>query len=255
MTSAKVTPLQCAYTFSFMRRGKGASATDAAAAGKKEENAAATSEPNPYENAIKTITTVGSVEEFWAVYDFLKRPSDLTPTTDYHIFRSGTKPTWEDPNNKDGGKWIVRLPKGLASRYWEEITLALIGQQFLGVPDGEVCGAVLSVRYNEDILGVWNKSASDRECIEKIRDAIKKILQLPPHANMEYKPHQNSMADRSSFRNTTVWKPKSLEGRTAGGAAAAGGAEARRSSWAEREERKAATTKATGRDTGTGRWR
>jgi hypothetical protein len=79
MTNAlKVTPLQCAYTFSFMRRGKG---TTADAAGTKKEEAGA--EPNPYENAIKTITTVSSVEEFWAVYDYLKRPSDLTPTTDY----------------------------------------------------------------------------------------------------------------------------------------------------------------------------
>lgn len=134
------------------------------------------------------------------------------------------------------------------SRYWEEITLALIGQQFLGVPDGEVCGAVLSVRFSEDILGVWNRSASDREYIEKIRDAIKKILQLPTNAGMEYKPHQNSMADRSSFRNTQVWKPKSLEGRSASTS------ENRRSgSWTEREERK--TSKPLGRDSGTGRWR
>ena len=143
------------------------------------------------------------------------RPSDLPTTTDYHFFRGGIKPTWEDPGNAKGGKWIVRLPKGLASRYWEEMILALIGGQ-LGshIPDGEVCGAVLSIRYAEDILGVWNRTAADREMVERLRDAIKKCLQLPPHANMEYKPHQNSLADRSSFRNTQVWKPKSLEGRS-----------------------------------------
>ena len=124
------------------------------------------------------------------------------------------KPTWEDPGNARGGKWIVRLPKGLASRYWEEICLALIGQQFIGVPVDEICGAVLSVRYSEDILGVWNRNANDRDLIERIRDAVKKILQLPAgQATMEYKPHQASMADRSSFRDTTAWKPKSLEGR------------------------------------------
>jgi translation initiation factor 4E len=32
-------------------------------------------------------------------------------------------------SNAKGGKWIIRLPKGLASRYWEEIILALIGGQ------------------------------------------------------------------------------------------------------------------------------
>lgn len=61
-----------------MRRGKGATPETT---NKKED---AGNEPvNPYENAIKTIATVSSVEEFWAVYDYLKRPSELTPTTDY----------------------------------------------------------------------------------------------------------------------------------------------------------------------------
>lgn len=34
-------------------------------------------------------------------------------------------------SNAKGGKWIIRLPKGLASRYWEEIILALIGGQYV----------------------------------------------------------------------------------------------------------------------------
>jgi hypothetical protein len=61
-----------------MRRGKAAS-NDAS----KKEEAGEPKEVHPYENAIKTIATVSSVEEFWGVYDYLKRPSDLTPTTDY----------------------------------------------------------------------------------------------------------------------------------------------------------------------------
>lgn len=104
------------------------------------------------------------------------------------------------------------MPKGLASRYWEEVLLCTIGGQFTGVPDHEICGVVLSVRYSEDILGVWNRNAMDREMVERIRDAIKKVLQLPPHASMEYKPHQASLQDRSSFRNTKVWTPKDREG-------------------------------------------
>jgi len=265
------TPLQSPFTFSYMRRG----GKTAAAGTKKEEEEgakdeagsntatagasdASTNPAHPYENAIKIITTVSTVEGFWETYDYLKRPSDLPSTTDYHFFRGGIKPTWEDPSNAKGGKWIVRLPKGLASRYWEEIILALIGGQFSGVPDGEICGAVLSVRYSEDILGVWNRSSADRDTVERIRDAIKKILQLPSHANMEYKPHQNSIQDRSSFRNTQVWKPKSAgEGTSSGGGASiirgsgrGSGRETRRSgSWGEREDGDR-SSKAGGRDSG-----
>lgn len=252
------TTLQIPYTFSFMRRGKGVNnnnnATTAATGDANKAAAAAAANPaHPYETAIKTIATVGTVENFWEIYNWLKRPADLptTATTDYHFFRSGIKPTWEDPSNAAGGKWIVRLPKGLSSRYWEEIVLALIGGQF-GLPDGEVCGAVLSVRYSEDILGVWNKTANDREIVERLRDSIRRCLQLPAQANLEYKPHQNSLQDRSSFRNTQVWKPKSLEGRsqsisegTAGtgtgaqaqpGGSSSGGR--RHSAWEERKVRR-----------------
>lgn len=223
------TPLHAAYSFSFMRRGK--------AAAKPDEGMPATQPaaepPNPYENSIKGISTVQTVEEFWSAYNFLRRPNDLPTTTDYHFFREGVKPTWEDPYNAKGGKWIVRLPKGLASRYWEEVILALIGGQFPGVPEGEICGIVVSIRYSEDILGIWNKTSTDNVLVERLRDAIKKVLQLPPFAPMEYKPHQNSIQDKSSFRNTHVWKPKSLEGRSDGRAdGRADGREARRTgSW------------------------
>jgi translation initiation factor 4E len=164
---------------------------------------------NPYESSIKEIATVSTVEEFWTVYDWLNRPNELPNTTDFHFFRKGIKPTWEDPENVKGGKWLIRLKKGLASRYWEEILLAMVGQQFHGVPAEEINGAVVSIRFGEDIISVWNRTAFDRDLTDKIRDCIKKILRLPSNVHMEYKPHQASLQDKSSFRNTMVWKPKS----------------------------------------------
>ena len=222
MVSAETsgTPLQSAYTFLFMRRGKGAAKEKAAADagappappdGKAKDagggEGATASSGVPYETSIKTLATVHTVEQFWDVYNHLIRPSDLPTTTDYHFFRDGIKPTWEDPSNAKGGKWIVRLRKGLASRYWEEIILAILGQQF-AVPDGEVCGAVLSIRYSEDIVSVWNRTSSDRGSVDRIRDGIKKVLQLPGHVHLEYKPHQASLQDKSSFKNTQIWRPK-----------------------------------------------
>lgn len=45
--------------------------------------------------------------------------------------------------------------------------LAILGDQF-DVGD-EICGAVVSVRYNEDIISVWNKSADNTEANLKIK--------------------------------------------------------------------------------------
>jgi hypothetical protein len=55
----------------------------------------------------------------------------LPTTTDYHFFREGIMPTWEDHNNAKGGG-SGSFDAGLASRYWEEIILALIGLSSLG---------------------------------------------------------------------------------------------------------------------------
>lgn len=52
---------------------------------------------------------------------------------------------YQDEANKNGGKWIIRLRKGLASRFWENIILAMLGEQFM--VGEEVCGVVVSIRF------------------------------------------------------------------------------------------------------------
>ncbi|PVD18343.1 hypothetical protein C0Q70_20892 [Pomacea canaliculata] len=98
---------------------------------------------------LKFVASFASVEQFWAVYSHLARPSELTGHSDYHLFKEGIRPMWEDDANKLGGKWIIRLKKGLASRCWENLVLAMLGEQF--VVGEEICGAVVSVRFQTDI--------------------------------------------------------------------------------------------------------
>lgn len=127
-----------------------------------------------YEKSTIPLASISSVEGFWTVYSHLKRPSLLPTVSDYHIFKKNIRPVWEDEANKKGGKWIIRLKKGVADRYWEDLLLAMIGDQFAEASD-EVCGAVLSVRSGEDVLSIWTKIDGGRNI--KIRYAIR-IIQL-----------------------------------------------------------------------------
>lgn len=133
----------------------------------------------------------------------MTRASDLSGHCDIHLFKDGIKPMWEDEANKEGGKWIVRLRKGVAARAWENLILAMLGEQFM--VGEEICGAVVSIRYSEDIISVWNKTASDQATTSRIRDTLKRVLNLPPNTIMEYKTHNDSLKDNSSFRNTDVF--------------------------------------------------
>ncbi|XP_054706459.1 eukaryotic translation initiation factor 4E type 2-like [Uloborus diversus] len=157
----------------------------------------------PYDQNLKMIASFNSVEKFWSIYGHIIRPSEMAVHSDFHLFKQGIKPMWEDEANIAGGKWIVRLRKGLASRYWEDLILAILGEQFM--VGEEICGAVVSIRFQEDIISVWNKTARDQHATIRIRDTLKRVLNLPPNTVVEYKTHDNSLRDKSSFRNTYVF--------------------------------------------------
>lgn len=174
-----------------------------------------------YEKSTIPLASIHSVESFWSVYSHLKRPSLLPTVSDYHIFKKGIRPVWEDEANKKGGKWIVRLKKGVADRYWEDLLLAMVGDQFAEAGD-EVCGAVLSVRSGEDVLSVWTRIdggrnikiryvypffpgrsmavlCGDAHIFVIFRETIKRLLGFPADTNIVWKSHDDSIAQRSAI--------------------------------------------------------
>lgn len=101
--------------------------------------------------------------------------------------------------NITGGKWIIRLRKGVADRLWEDLVLAVVGDVFdecrSVVPDvdgddgnvhnvqgsaesglPEICGCTISVRQSEDIISLWNRVEVDKSCRDKIRCASFSLL-------------------------------------------------------------------------------
>ncbi|CAI7804960.1 unnamed protein product [Closterium sp. NIES-53] len=153
-----------------------------------------------YEDSIRRIADFSTVEGFWVCYCRMVRPSALPAPTDVHVFKDGIRPLWEDEHNRRGGKWMVRLRKPLTARMWEHLLMAVVGEQLEGAE--EVCGVVLSVRFGEDILSIWNRSAPHSLARDRLCESIRKHLGLPPSYTMEYKPHDASLKDHSSYRNT-----------------------------------------------------
>lgn len=139
-------------------------------------------------SAFISLKATSQVESFWSLHTHLSPPSSLVPTTDYLLFHAGVRrPVWEDPLNRAGGKWIIRLRKGIADRIWEDLVCGVAGDMFdecgrgrLKVDghenekeDGEewpeICGCTISVRQSEDIVSIWNRVEADMKVREKIR--------------------------------------------------------------------------------------
>ncbi|KAI9650966.1 hypothetical protein NHQ30_001003 [Ciborinia camelliae] len=148
-----------------------------------------------YEKTLHPMAAFNSAEELFDVFDHMRHPSNLPLVSDYHMFKKGIRPVWEDDENKKGGKWIVRLKKGVADRYWEDLVFAMAGDEF--DPSEEVCGVVLSVRNGEDILSIWTRSGGGR--VLKIRETLKRVLSFPPETKVEWKSHDSSIQQRTAI--------------------------------------------------------
>ncbi|GMH83648.1 hypothetical protein TL16_g09669 [Triparma laevis f. inornata] len=126
--------------------------------------------PN-WDDQNKQIATFNTVESFWNIYNFLSRPNTAF---DLLLFHEG-----------NGGRWILRLKKGLVERYWEDFVLAMIGEQL----DTAIQGISCSCRYSEDVVQIWNRDFDDESQVFKIKDNVTRILNLPQWTGIEYKKH------------------------------------------------------------------
>jgi translation initiation factor 4E len=127
---------------------------------------------------LKEVISFESVEEFWGIYvtssptPFLQPQADplknnITPASelavksDYHLFKSGVRPEWEDLQNKHGGKWAFQFKDKKAINIddlWLHVMLAAIGETLEDEDDGEVMGVVVNVRKGFYRVGLWTKS-------------------------------------------------------------------------------------------------
>jgi translation initiation factor 4E len=165
--------LHTPFHFSYLRRG----------ATSREEN---------YGSSIKEIASFATVEHFWSCYNHVLRPAHLSPLTDIFLFRHGVQPMWEDEANALGGRLSVRVRKHVSSKAFEDLVLAMIGEQF-DTPEF-ICGLACSVRYQEDILSIWLKTSDNQAAIASVANVAKRVLNLPPAAvtrGWDFKAHNS----------------------------------------------------------------
>jgi translation initiation factor 4E len=62
---------------------------------------------------------------------------------------------WEDEANKFGGRLSLKLSKVYSWMIWEEAMISVCSKLFTPKLNEEICGVVLSIRRNCDVLQVW----------------------------------------------------------------------------------------------------
>jgi translation initiation factor 4E len=133
------------------------------------------------------LTTVGefdTVESYCRYFNWLKPPSKLERNSNYHLFKSGIKPMWEDEANANGGKWVLTMKNNpaLLDQCWQWLTMALVGEE---LDEGdEICGAVVSLRSKVDRIQLWTRSKEDVEKVNGIGRKFVKLLDVSEADNI-----------------------------------------------------------------------
>jgi len=144
--------------------------------------------------SVKKIVSFETVEDFWCLFNNLVKPSGLPVKGNYHLFKEGIMPAWEDPTNAKGGKWVIEFERRQADildQVWLYTSLALIGEQFDDMSD--ISGAVISCRRQRNRLALWTKSAMDDKVQKRIGNQFKKIMEVPSRVKIGYQPHDDSL--------------------------------------------------------------
>jgi hypothetical protein len=87
--------------------------------------------------------------------------SELALKSDYHLFKEGVRPEWEDVQNKHGGKWSYQFKEKRnvpIDELWLHVMLAAIGETLEEEDDGELMGVVVNVRKGFYRIGVWTRT-------------------------------------------------------------------------------------------------
>lgn len=156
---------------------------------------------------VAEIMTFGSVEDFWGLWNHLVPPSKLQNGANYHLFKEGVTPEWEDDFNSQGGKWLLSFPKkeqtmSVVDDAWLSTVLLIIGETF--DEDGEeICGVVVSPRAKHYRLALWTKHAKAEGACKRIGAALKAALKL--QAPLGYQVHSDAIKGGSSFRNAQMY--------------------------------------------------
>jgi len=110
---------------------------------------------------------------------------------------------WEDPQNKNGGKWVVSLKARdhTMDDAWLWTLLAVIGDSLQDSDD--ITGVVISPRRGQNNrLALWNKTARE-EVAKRIGMEFKAILRFS--GQVVYQLHSESAKSYATSKTPGKW--------------------------------------------------
>jgi translation initiation factor 4E len=171
-----------------------------------------TTSDQDYQAQIKKLAQFDTLENFWAIFQYLKKPDDIKQPIEFQLFKEGIAPMWEDEKNKNGGKIALKLRKEYSNLVWEELVFAFIGGYFAKEIKDEINGLVINCKKDFNTLQIWTKSFNE-EVTSGIEKNIREILSIPKEVvleiksfNMQQNKEYNNYHSYNNYNNYNNYK-------------------------------------------------
>ena len=159
-------------------------------------------EKEKYESQVKKIAEFDTIEEFWGIFQHLRKPDSCRPGIEYFMFKEPIKPMWEDENNKNGGRFSIKLKHGYTTIIWEEMIFALIGGILPKEMKDEINGIVVTSRKEFNTLQIWFKNYDDK-ITEDLEQCIRDLLVIPQEVKIEKRQFNKKDYGNNNINNNT----------------------------------------------------
>ena len=104
----------------------------------------------------------------------------------------------EDPDQIEGGSFLVRVSKALCSFYWEALCTNLVCENF----DPDVVGAIISAKNRYYNIHLWHKTADNEELRMKICKEFCELLKFPIGLRIDYTSHKSVLNSGETGKQT-----------------------------------------------------
>ena len=153
-----------------------------------------------YESQIKKLAEFETLEDFWAIFQYLKKPDDCKQAIEFQLFKNNIKPMWEDESNKDGGRISLKLRKEFSNLVWEELVFAFIGGYLGKDLKDEINGLVINCKKDFNTLQIWIKTYSN-DVTSALEKNVREILSMPSEVALDIKPFNQPQKDYNNYNN------------------------------------------------------
>jgi translation initiation factor 4E len=141
------------------------------------------------------------------MYNNIYTVEEVMPNTDYMLFKKGVRPEWEDPQNRDGGKWVVTLPieddmEEECDQAWIKSLVTLVSGQIELMEMQTINGIVLSVREKHLRLSLWCSESKNIACLKSIGRRFKLWCGFHEKFKFKFLLHEKALnhdMDNASF--------------------------------------------------------